>query len=70
MLQVMKILHSVLIECSSGARPLTESYVVLIYAFLKEKNIKNAEAVFSSMLRPNAGADAEQGQFKNRIKIT
>ena len=46
---------------ASGARPLTESYVVLIYAFMKTKNTKNAEAVFTSMLRPNANADAEKG---------
>ena len=50
-----------LFVCWIGARPLTESYVVLIYAFMKSKNTKNAEAVFTSMLRPNANADAEKG---------
>ena len=49
------------LSMASGARPLTESYVVLIYAFMKTKNTKNAEAVFTSMLRPNANADAEKG---------
>lgn len=46
---------------SVGARPLTESFVILIYAFLKEKNVKTAKAVFSSMLRPDADVDAQKG---------
>lgn len=39
--------------------PITESYLVLIHAFVKEDNLKTAEAILASMRR--AGADGRQG---------
>ena len=46
-----------------GAKPLTESYVILIHAFMKEQNLKTASAVFTSMSRPGADADREAGRL-------
>lgn len=44
---------------TAGVVPITESYLILIHAFIKDSNLKTAEAILASMKR--AGADAYRG---------
>lgn len=43
----------------AGVVPITESYLILIHSFIKDGNVKTAEAILASMKR--AGADAYRG---------
>jgi pentatricopeptide repeat protein len=46
-------------EYSAGIQPITESYVVLIHAFVQESKVEEAEATLASMKR--AGLNARPG---------